>query len=158
VAAGGICATGGIKVTSASGDVYVCNGAQGPQGPQGIQGPAGPTGATGPQGPAGTVVHARQLFTPYSACGNSTSVTVSSTCSFDAGCWFDAPPQAPASTCTWSDHAGSPQMGICGPDDFGCITYPPDHPEGIFDCCDAKHNVYCGDWVCTNDSIGYTAQ
>jgi len=41
------CPAGGSKLTSASGDTFVCNGAAG------TQGPAGTTGATGPQGPQG---------------------------------------------------------------------------------------------------------
>ena len=50
------CQFGGVKLTSASGVNYVCNGlngATGATGPMGPQGPAGATGATGPQGPAG---------------------------------------------------------------------------------------------------------
>jgi hypothetical protein len=40
----------GVKLTSASGANYVCNG---PEGPQGSLGPTGPQGAQGPTGPAG---------------------------------------------------------------------------------------------------------
>lgn len=53
------CATGGIKVTSSSGDLWLCAGAQGPQGatgdtgPQGVVGPQGVKGDTGAQGVVG---------------------------------------------------------------------------------------------------------
>ncbi len=46
--AGSNCAYGGVKVSSASGASFVCNGAPGAQGEQ------GPQGATGPQGAAGS--------------------------------------------------------------------------------------------------------
>ncbi len=41
------CTWGGLKVTSATGDSFVCNGAPGSQGSQGIQGLQGPAGANG---------------------------------------------------------------------------------------------------------------
>ena len=50
VSPGGTCAAGGVRITSATGTTFVCNGETGPQG---ATGPRGPTGATGSQGPAG---------------------------------------------------------------------------------------------------------
>ncbi len=60
------CPFGGVRLDSAFGASFVCNGASGvdgqagatgpagPSGPTGAVGPKGDTGATGPQGPAGT--------------------------------------------------------------------------------------------------------
>lgn len=56
-APGANCSTGGIRVNSASGTNYVCNGASGATGAPGPQGPTGPEGKqglTGPEGPKGT--------------------------------------------------------------------------------------------------------
>jgi hypothetical protein len=58
------CAFGGVKVTAASGDVYVCNGApgaQGPQGPEGSQGIPGLAGAPGLDGLPGESVIGTEL-------------------------------------------------------------------------------------------------
>jgi hypothetical protein len=53
---GSNCADGGVKLVSAGGTTYVCNGSAGTaglQGPQGEPGPEGPKGDSGPQGPEG---------------------------------------------------------------------------------------------------------
>ncbi len=55
-AAGVNCPTGGVRLTSANGVTYVCNGPQGLRGDAGPAGPAGPTGAQGPTGATGQSV------------------------------------------------------------------------------------------------------
>ena len=53
LSAGGVCPTGGVAYTSASGVSYVCNGATGPTGSTGATGNPGPAGTLGLAGPSG---------------------------------------------------------------------------------------------------------
>jgi hypothetical protein len=71
------CQFGGVKLVSASGSTYVCNGAPGPQ---------GQTGATGPAGPAGSgdgFVGSACSIPPYGTAGTvATSVAADGTITF----------------------------------------------------------------------------